>query len=219
MRDEVRRDFERSARVLREIVFPTLQTTCPDFQGMEVEVLSHHHDRVQYDLDTIAGIDAYLRSPLVLRTIAARVQYGGAYRTFTIRVARPNHAVTELQKRLSQIAGHDHGILYPYWTLHAYLSPDGTTLARAGLAKTSELYFWIAQQCAHQYTQRDPRNPRDQKEPIASKVSADNERFCIVPWDTYKHSGNYFFEYPDHSLRPDHPDRPDRPHRAGQTKG
>ena len=188
MRDEVQSDFERSARVLRNIVFPTLQATCPDFQGMEVEVLLHHRDRLHHDLDTIAGIDAYLRSPLVLRTIAARVQYGGDHRTFTIRVARPNHAVTELQKRLSQLAGRDSGMLYPYWTLHAYLSPDGTMLARAGLAKTSELYFWIAQQFAN----RDPRNPR---EPFTSKVSRDNERFLIVPWDTYRTSGNYFFEY------------------------
>src|SRR5262245_40921990 len=46
MRDEVQSDFERSARVLRDIVFPTLQATCPDFQGMEVEVLLHHRDRL-----------------------------------------------------------------------------------------------------------------------------------------------------------------------------
>jgi hypothetical protein len=189
MRHKVQRDFERSARALRDIVFPALLASCPDFHGMEIEVLSHHRDRLHHDLDTIAGIDAYLRSPLVLRTIAARVQYGGAHRTFTIRVARPNHAVTELHKRLSQLAGRDTGMLYPYWTLHSYLSSDGSTLARAGLAKTSELYFWIAQQ----FVNRDPRDPR---EPFTSKVSREQERFLIVPWDDYRASGHYFFEYP-----------------------
>lgn len=189
MRNEVRSDFERSARALRDIVFPTLQLCCPDFQGMEVEVLLHHRDRLHHDLDTIAGIDAYLRSPLVLRTIAARVQYGESYRTFTIRMARPNHAVTELQKRLSQVAGRDSGMLYPYWTLHAYLSSNGTTLSHAGLAKTSELYFWIAQQ----FATRDLYGPG---KPFLSKVSQQKECFLIVPWDDYRTSGHYFFEYP-----------------------
>jgi hypothetical protein len=188
MRSEIRGDFERSARALRDVVFPALQASCPDFHSMEIEVLSHHRDRLHHDLDTIAGIDAYLRSPLVLRTIAARVQYGGSHRTFTIRVARPNHAVTELQKRLNQLAGRDSGMLYPYWTLHAYLSADGTTLARAGLAKTSELYFWIAQQFA-------TRDPHERRGPFASKVSREKERFLVVPWDTYRISGHYFFEY------------------------
>lgn len=191
MRDEVQRDFERGARALRDIVFPALKTSCPDFQGMEVEVLLHHRDQLHHDLDTIAGIDAYLRSPLALRTIAARVQYGCPYRTFTIRIARPNHAVTELQKRLSQLAGRDTGTLYPYWSVHAYLSADGTRLSCVAVAKTSELYFWIAQQCAN----RDPRHPR---EPFKSKVSRENEHFFIIPWDAYRDSGHYFFEYPGH---------------------
>lgn len=192
MKFEMRPGFARSARALRNVVFPPLQRCCPDFQGMEVEVLSHHRDRLHHDLDTIAGIDAYLRSPMVLRTIAARVQYGSSHRTFTIRVARPNGAVTELQKRLSQIAGRDTGMLSPYWTLHAYLSPDGTVLARAGLAKTSELYFWIAEQLAR-------REPHEARYPFATKYSGEKERFLIVPWDTYRNSGNYFFEYTDHS--------------------
>src|SRR5258708_926710 len=123
MRDDVQRDFQRSARALHEVVLPALQKVCPDFQGMQFEVLFDHQDQLHHDLDTIAGIDAYLRSPLALRTIAARVQYGYPYRTFTIRAARPQqHAVTELQKRLSQLAGRDTGTLYPYWTVHAYLS-------------------------------------------------------------------------------------------------
>ena len=194
MRDEVQSDFERSALALRDIVFPALQLSCPDFQGMEVEVLLHHRDPLHHDLDTIAGIDAYLRSPLVLRTIAARVQYGGSYRTFTIRVARPNHAVTELQKRLSQLAGRDTGMLYPYWTLHAYLSADGTTLARAGLAKTSELFFWIAQQCAN----HDPRDPGG---PFETRVSREKERFLVIPWDRSQASGHAFFEYRGNAAR------------------
>ncbi len=189
MREEVTRDFERRARALRDIVFPALKDSCPAFHGTEIEVLLHHRDRLHRDLDAIAGIDAYLRSPLALHTIAARVQYGGSHRTFTIRVARPNHAVTELHKRLSQLAGRDSGMLSPYWTLHAYLSTDGTRLSHAGLARTSELYFWIAQQFA-------THDPREGKAPFPSKVSPEKERFLIVPWDTYRASGHYFFEYP-----------------------
>ncbi|HZO74013.1 MAG TPA: hypothetical protein VFB60_17560 [Ktedonobacteraceae bacterium] len=191
MRDEVRSDFERSVRVLRDIVFPTLRLSCPDFQGMEIEVLLHHRDRLHYDLDTIAGIDAYLRTPLGLRTIAARVQYGGLHRTFTIRVARPKQAVTELHKRLSQVASRDSGTLYPYWTLHAYVTADGSRLSHAGLAKTSELYVWLAQQ----FALLDPREPH---EPLMSRFSREGERFLVVPWDIYRASGHYFFEYSSH---------------------
>lgn len=193
MRDEVQRDFERSARALRDVVFPALQTSCPAFQGMEVEVLLDHHNPLQHDLDTIAGIDAYLRSPLALRTIAARVQYGYPYRTFTIRVARPQQALTELQKRLSQLASRESGALYPYWSVHAYLSLDGTRLSCAAIAKTSELYLWMVQQFAN-------RDPRDLRWPFETRISHGQERFIIIPWDAYRASGNYFFEYADRSL-------------------
>ena len=192
MRDEIQHGFERSACALRDVVFPALQISCPDFQGMEVEVLLHHQDRLHHDLDTIAGIDAYLRSSQALCTIAARVQYGHPHRTFTIRVARPHQALTELQKRLSQLASRETGVLYPYWSVHAYLSLDGTRLLCAAVAKTSELYLWIAQQYAI-WDQRDPRGP------FKSKVSREKERFLIVPWDTYRASGHSLFEYTSHS--------------------
>lgn len=188
MRDDIQRDFDRSARALRDVVFPFLTTVCPAFQDMEVEVLLHHRDQLHHDLDTIAGIDAYLRSPLALRTIAARVQYGHPYRTFTIRAARPQKALTELQKRLSQLAGRDTGTLYPYWSIHAYLSLDGTKLSCVALAKTSELYFWIAQQCAQ-------KDPSDLRGPFEMKMSREKERFLVVPWDLYRASGHAFFEY------------------------
>ena len=197
MRDNVQRDFDRSAIALRDIVFPALKQSCPAFQGREAVVLLHHRDQLHHDLDTIAGIDAYLRSPLALSTVAARVQYGCGHRTFTIRTARPQHALTELQKRLSQLADHDKGTLYPYWSVHAYLSADGAKLVRVGLAKTSELYFWIAQQLTNWSVQYLGQNTlRGLKAPFEIKESREKEHFLIVPWDTYRASGHYFFEYP-----------------------
>ena len=192
MRENVQRDYARSVRALRDTVFPVLIEHCPEFQGMQVEVLANHQDRLTHDLDTIAGIDAYLRSPLALRPIAARVQYVSPFRTFTIRVARSQpHVLTELQKRLSQLAEREAGTLSPYWTIHAYLFPNETHLACVGVAKTSELYFWIAQQ----YANRDLAHP---KEPFKVRQSNEQEHFLIVPWDQYRASGHYFFEYPAH---------------------
>ncbi len=80
-------------------------------------------------------------------------------------------------------------MLYPYWSLQAYLSADGTRFSHLGLAKTSELYFWIAQQ----FAQKDPDDPRD---PLKSNYSHQRERFLIVPWEMYQASGNYLFLYP-----------------------
>ncbi len=187
MSNDVKRDFDRSVTALRTVVFPVLQQHCADFRDMEVMVLPRAGDPLYHDLDVIAGIDAYQRSQSALRTIAARVQYvayGRPYRTFTIRTSRPHqHAATELKKRLSQLAGRDAGFLYPYWTVHAYLSQEGTALYSVALVKTSELYFWIAQCSA-------------QGESFAIRSSPDGEDFLVVPWDHYRSSGNFFFEYP-----------------------
>ena len=56
-----------------------------------------------------------------LRGITSRVQWWKDYQTFTVRIERPNGALTEYTKRLTTIKRVNEGFLYPYWTIQAYL--------------------------------------------------------------------------------------------------
>ncbi len=91
--------------------------------------------------DQYAGID-YLRNDSVgLQGIAARVQWGNAWNTFTIREQRHTGNKTELSKRLEQI---EKGYFYPYLTLQAYFDNriDNNLLSIA-VIKTIDLYDYV----------------------------------------------------------------------------
>lgn len=68
-------------------------------------------------LDERSGIDYIRHDNEGLQGIAARVQFGCSYESFTIRYKRTTGTMTEYEKRLKQI---QQGYFYPAFTLQAY---------------------------------------------------------------------------------------------------
>ncbi len=187
MRDEVRRDCEHSSAAFERVVWPIVQEHCPELRESALRLVEGRaKERIAYELDVCAGIDAYQRTPFGLRGIGSRIQWRINYHTFTVRVSRPNGALTEYRKRLITLKRRHEGFLYPYWTIQAYVSEPGGNgiLLAVGVAKTVELYRYI-EQCA--------RCGRPCLERPAGKGG---ERFLFVEWGEYRQSGNYLFVYP-----------------------
>lgn len=89
-------------------------------------------------MDKVSGIDYIRQDKHGLQGIAARVQWGKNWDTFTIRSARHTGTQTELEKRLYQIKN---GYFYPKFTLQAYFDNriDNQLLSIA-VIKTVDLY-------------------------------------------------------------------------------
>lgn len=166
------------------IAWPALQKNCPELRGGRIRAVEGKDNDLSADLDMRAGIDAYQQWDRAMRGIACRVQWWRNYRSFTVRVSRPNGSETEYQKRLTVIKRRDEGFLYPYWTIQAYIDQPGGKLLSVAVAKTAELYLWI-----EQYEKNVGLLPR-------RTVPNGGERFLYVDWDLYRLSGNYLFEYP-----------------------
>ncbi len=94
-------------------------------------------DSSTFHLDVQSGIDWWQMIPGGgMRGIAARVQWGIPYKTFTIRRTLVTGNATEYAKRIRDI---DEGNVYPSVTIQAYLDRRmGDCLATAA-CKTSEL--------------------------------------------------------------------------------
>jgi hypothetical protein len=146
LRDEVRRDREQSSAAFERVVWPVVQKQCGELRGSALRLVEGQaNERIAYELDVCAGIDAYQRTSYGLRGIGSRVQWGINYYTFTVRVSRPSGALTEYRKRLITLKRRHEGFLYPYWTIQSYISEPGEngTLLAVGVAKTVELYQYI----------------------------------------------------------------------------
>lgn len=121
------------------------------------------------ELDTLAGVDAWhvISNGMGMTGIASRVQWrfrngdrsrpaftGDGYATFTIRWHTAHGGKTEIDKRSYAIMK-DHGdVLYPAWTVQAYMEePKGEFLSGA-IIKTRELIL-----AAIKYGDRFPLKP------------------------------------------------------------
>jgi hypothetical protein len=185
VRDDVQRDRDQSSADFVRVVWPAVQAHCPELRGSVLRMVEGSREHpIAADLDGCAGIDAYQRVPLGLRGISSRVQWGKDYRTFTVRIARPNGAVTEYLKRLTTIRRVHEGFLYPYWTIQAYVERPGGKLLSVAVAKTAELYLYI-EQC------KQRGQPCDER-----PAGNGGERFLYVEWNRYWQTGNYLFVYP-----------------------
>jgi hypothetical protein len=172
-----------------------LSMHCPDFGNGRFRPILPGDGEIGKALDTIGGIDGYQIWGLGMRGIAMRTQRddhrsGYPYRTHTIREIRPSGEKTEYEKRLWGAKQKKVGVLFPYWSAHAYLTSDGSHILCIGLAKTEELYPWI-KRCEQQGISFQRRSANNGK-----------EQFLYVPWDMYKQSGLYFFEYPHRGEEP-----------------
>lgn len=182
----MQRDLSASAADFKRAVWPILKAHCEVFKQSELGIVEGYpHDALHVDLDICAGIDAYQRGRFTLRGITSRIQWGKDYRTFTIRLWRPNGSPTEYEKRLEVLKHRDEGYLYPYWTIQAYLTAPGGDLPSVAVAKTAELYRFIEAYKAAGYDL-----PRYQAE-------QGGECFLAVGWERYRQRGNYLFVYPD----------------------
>jgi len=88
--------------------------------------------------DSRSGIDYIRENNHGLQGIAARVQWGIDFQSFTIRSRRVSGAKTELEKRIKQIKS---GYFYPYLTLQAYFdNRQDNNLLSVGVIRTIHLY-------------------------------------------------------------------------------
>lgn len=89
-------------------------------------------------MDRYSGIDYIRINEHGLQGIAARVQWGGDFSTFTIRSERKTGVKTELEKRLYQI---NNGYFYPAYTLQAYFdNRKDNNLLSIAIIETKYLY-------------------------------------------------------------------------------
>ena len=126
-------------------------------------------------LDTLAGIDLFaVNRDKGMRGIASRLQWGKAWRTFTIRKERESGARTEYEKRKYAIK---HGYLYPKLTMQAYIDQDTVTV---GIAYTEDII-----RCIEMGEASIRRTGIDQK---------GQAYFYVINWDDMKRLGMRVWE-------------------------
>lgn len=123
-------DIALSARLMRDIVWPTVSDT---FGGGRLETVEGLTDPFATRLDQLAGIDTLWHKPSISAPfgVAARVLNDIGFDTFTVRSKLPSGAPTELHKRWEGII---HGAMYPEWMIHAYIK--GGVVTSCALART-----------------------------------------------------------------------------------
>lgn len=132
----------------------------------KIHTIENADNEILMLMDTKSGIDYIREDTNGLQGIAARVQWGRAWNTFTIRTARHTGSETELEKRLYQI---DNGYFYPAFTMQAYFDNrlDNNLLSLA-IVKTVDLYNLF-------------KNERH----LFEKRRSDND-FVFIHWDNLK---------------------------------
>ena len=110
----------------------------PKLISGKIHCIENTENEVLILLDRLSGIDYIRENKQGLQGIAARVQWGNAYNTFTIRSERYTGSKTELEKRLEQI---EKGYFYPEFTLQAYFdNRKYNNLLSIAVIRTKELY-------------------------------------------------------------------------------
>lgn len=91
--------------------------------------------------DVLSGVDYVREDNHGLQGVAARVQWGNAWNTFTIRSKRHTGTKTELEKRIEQI---ESGYIYPTFTMQAYFdNRQKNNLLSIAIIKTLDLYLFV----------------------------------------------------------------------------
>lgn len=159
VRAEVAADMTESARDFDRIVWPSIKAAVGGGELIPVESVSASGFAAK--LDQIAGIDAWIvQRDMHMFGLASRVQWNVAYKTFTIRMRRPNGATTEYEKRKAQIA--TSGSVYPKWTCQAYVK--GGALLTAAMATTKDVIAAVSLGIGYERT------------------AYDGVKFWVVPW-------------------------------------
>jgi hypothetical protein len=113
-------------------------TVLPKLISGKIHCIENSDNEVLLLLDRMSGIDYVREDKHGLQGIAARVQWGNNWDTFTIRAKRNSGSKTELEKRLDQI---ENGYFYPEYTLQAYFdNRENNNLLSIAIIKTKDLY-------------------------------------------------------------------------------
>lgn len=114
-------------------------TILPKIISGKIHSIENSKNEILIMLDQFSGIDYIRQDCHGLQGVAARVQWGHAWNTFTIRSKRKTGTETELSKRLFQI---NNGYFYPAFTLQAYFDnrTENNLLSIAAI-KTKDLYY------------------------------------------------------------------------------
>jgi len=132
-----KKDLSDSVKALKTIE----KTVLPRVISGKIHSIETSHNFVLMLMDQKSGIDYIREDNVGLQGIAARVQWGKAWNTFTIRAARHTGAKTELEKRLSGIAN---GYFYPAFTMQAYFNNRKDNLFLSlGIIKTKALFDFL----------------------------------------------------------------------------
>ena len=145
MKDEtVKKDLERSLKLVREKIKPIVEKLLPNWRLMQVE---GKDDEVCKVLDMSCGIDYLLhsRESSQILGLSSRVQYEKNYRTFTVRKDRESGALTEYDKRRQSIYS---GSIYPHYTMQAYII--GENVEGLAVTKTTDLMNFIKEGHAYE---------------------------------------------------------------------
>jgi hypothetical protein len=130
-------DLKDSVKALESIK----DTYLPKVISGRIYTIESDSNQVLMKLDNLCGIDYIRENKHGMQGIAARVQWGNAWNTFTIREKRHTGTKTEYEKRLYQI---NNGFFYPYFTLQAYFdNRKDNNLLSIGVIKTLDLYEFI----------------------------------------------------------------------------
>lgn len=137
MYNKWRKDLEDSVKALESIKDTYLKKV---IQG-NIYTIESIKDELYIKLDEKCGIDYIRENDSGLQGIAARVQWGNDWNTFTIRKKRHTGSKTEYEKRLEQIKN---GYFYPYFTLQAYFdNREENNLLSLAIMRTIDLYNFI----------------------------------------------------------------------------
>ncbi len=130
-------DLKDSAKALKSIE----HTYLPKVISGKIHSIESSNNKVLILFDQKSGIDYIRENETGLQGIAARVQWGNNWDTFTIRASRHTGTKTEFEKRQESIK---EGYFYPAFTLQAYFD-DRTTnkFLSLGIIKTLDLYQFI----------------------------------------------------------------------------
>jgi hypothetical protein len=130
-------DLKRSILAIEKIRFDVL----PKLINGEIINIEETDNKILLMFDQFSGIDYLRKDSIGLQGIAARVQFGNAWNSFTVRTERCTGSETEYKKRLEQI---EKGYIYPYFTLQCYFDNYiDLNLLSICIIKTTDLYFEI----------------------------------------------------------------------------
>lgn len=169
---DYKKDLAKSIRYLKSV-----QPLIEALIGAKLKKIEGSEDDLYILLDTKSGID-YIgidkAKNYSIYGIAARIQEGKQYDSFTIRSERKSGHRTELVKRQEQIANGD---FYPKLTLQVYFDYRGS-LSSMAFIKTKLLFDFIE------------NHPK-----LVDKKETFDSEFLVVYWKDLKEKGYFFKSY------------------------